>query len=363
MFVLSWQITLVSLVLLPALRAPGALRRQASCRRSPASATRCNGGDEHHDDRALQRVRRAAREAVRHAGQRAARRSRTRPARVRDIGVTSSDLHADLLRRRCSCSPRSRPRSSTAGAACSRSQGALDVGTVVALTAYLNRLYGPLTTLSNVQVDVMTALVSFDRVLRGARPRADDRRQARRGRRARGPGAHRVRPRRLQLPDAPTRCRSPRSSRSRCSTRRPNHQVLSDVSFTAEPGQLVALVGPSGAGKTTISDLVPRLYDVQSAARSASTASTCATPRSRRCATPIGVVTQDAHLFHDTIRANLRSRKPDATDAEMRDALRGRADPPARRRRCPTASTPSSATAATGSRAARSSASRSPACC
>ena len=102
----------------------------------------------------------------------------------------------------------------------------------------------------------------------------------------------------------------------------PNHQVLSDVSFTVEPGQLVALVGHSGAGKTTISHLVPAPLRRASRARSASTASTCATPRWRRCATPIGVVTQDAHLFHDTIRANLEFAQPGATDAEMRDALR-----------------------------------------
>jgi len=198
--------------------------------------------------------------------------------------------------------------------------GALDVGTVVALTAYLARLYGPLTSLSSVQVDVMTALVSFDRVFEvlDLEPMIDDKPDA------------------VPLPNGPGRVdfdhvdfsyptadevslASLESVAVLDQTR--SQQVLHGVSFSAEPGQLVALVGPSGAGKTTISHLVPRLYDVGGGAvringvdvRDATLASLRDT---------VGVVTQDAHLFHDTISANLRFVKPDATDAEMVTALR-----------------------------------------
>jgi ATP-binding cassette subfamily B protein len=143
--------------------------------------------------------------------------------------------------------------------------GALDIGTVVALTAYLQRLYGPLNQLSSVQIDVMTALVSFDRVFEvlDLEPMIDDK-----------PGA-------VDVPPGPARIefdhvgfRYPRADEVSLASlesvavldQTPSHPVLHDVSFAVEPGQLVALVGPSGAGKTTISNLVPRLYDVREGA-------------------------------------------------------------------------------------------------
>ncbi|HEY7104971.1 MAG TPA: ABC transporter ATP-binding protein [Acidimicrobiia bacterium] len=198
-------------------------------------------------------------------------------------------------------------------------RGVLDIGTVVALTAYLQRLYGPLNQLSGVQIDVMTALVSFDRVFEvlDLEPMIDEK-----------PGAVDVPPGPATIEFDHVDFRYPRADEVSLASlesvarleQTPNHQVLFDVSFTADAGTLVALVGPSGAGKTTISSLVPRLYDVRAGAiringldvRDATLASIRET---------IGMVTQDAHLFHDTIRANLEYARPGATDEEMREAL------------------------------------------
>ena len=139
-------------------------------------------------------------------------------------------------------------------------------------------------------------------------------------------------------------------------------EVLHGVSFRVEPGQLVALVGSSGSGKSTIASLVPRLYDVDGGAvrlvgvdvRDLSFDAIRDT---------VGMVTQDGHLFHDTVRENLRFARPEATDDELWD---GAAHGPAGRRwsrRCPTGSTRWSASGATGSPAASASASPSPASC
>jgi ATP-binding cassette, subfamily B, bacterial len=239
-------------------------------------------------------------------------------ARVRDIGVTSSVYSGFFFSAMFLLTSLATALIYGWGGVLTV-DGVLDIGTVVALTAYLQRLYGPLNQLSSVQIDVMTALVSFDRVFEvlDLAPMIADK-----------PGA-------VDLPDGPARIefdhvdfRYPRPDEVSLASlesvavldQTPSHQVLFDVSFNVEPGELVALVGHSGAGKTTISHLVPRLYDVRSGAiRVNGVDLRDATLSSIRAA--IGVVTQDAHLFHDTIRANLAYARPDATEADMREAL------------------------------------------
>jgi ATP-binding cassette subfamily B protein len=198
-------------------------------------------------------------------------------------------------------------------------KGVFMVGTVVALTSYLNRLYGPLTALSNVQVDIMTALVSFDRVFEvlDLKPMIEEK-----------PGAVEVPRGAATVEFDRVDFRYPSAEEVSLASlesvvvleHTESQEVLHDVSFTVAPGRLVALVGPSGAGKTTISNLVPRLYDPTSGAvRLGGVDLRDATMDSLRAA--IGVVTQDAHLFHETVADNLRYAKPDATEAQMRQAL------------------------------------------
>ncbi|HXR98757.1 MAG TPA: ABC transporter ATP-binding protein [Terriglobales bacterium] len=196
----------------------------------------------------------------------------------------------------------------------------LDVGTVVALASYLVRLYGPLMGLSNMQVSYMTALVSFERVfeLLDMEPMIRE-----------SPAA-------VGLPTGPARIefdhvsfRYPAASEVSLASLEAiavkqkveaPRIILDDVSFAAEPGKLVALVGPSGAGKTTVTQLVPRLYDVLSGTVRVNGVDV-RLAKLDALRDRIGVVTQDAHLFHDTIRANLLYAKPDATEAKIWEAL------------------------------------------
>ncbi|TDC30915.1 ABC transporter ATP-binding protein [Kribbella albertanoniae] len=196
----------------------------------------------------------------------------------------------------------------------------LTVGTLLALVALLGRLYGPLTALSNVRVDVMTALVSFERVfevldlepmIKNAPDAQDLPRDA-----ASVEFDHVT----FAYPTAEQVSLASLESVA-VLDKRVSAQVLEDVNFVVQPGQMVALVGPSGAGKTTITNLVARLYDVSGGAvRIGGTDVRDVTLQSLH--DRIGYVTQDAHMFHDTIRANLIYAKPDATDDEMIEALR-----------------------------------------
>jgi ATP-binding cassette subfamily B protein len=197
----------------------------------------------------------------------------------------------------------------------------LTIGTLVALAALLGQLYGPLTALANVRIDVMTALVSFERVFEvlDLPPMVDDPPSPRPV--PEGPLSISFDRVGFSYPTADEVSLASLESVARPETIR-STQVLRDVSFTAEPGQMVALVGPSGAGKTTITSLVPRLYDVRTGAvRVGGTDVRDVSLLDLQGA--IGVVTQDAHLFHDTIRANLLYARPEATQAELDDAIQG----------------------------------------
>jgi ATP-binding cassette subfamily B protein len=192
-------------------------------------------------------------------------------------------------------------------------RGDLSVGTIVALGVLLTRLLGPLQGLSNVRIDVMTALVSFDRVFELLDL----------------PSLIREKPDAVALPASASRLefdhvaftypRAEEISLASLETiarteSRDTGRVLHDVTFTAEPGQMVALVGPSGAGKTTVTHLVARLYDVESGAvRVGGHDVRDVTLQSLEDV--VGYVTQDAHMFHDTIRANLLYARPDALEA------------------------------------------------
>ncbi len=199
--------------------------------------------------------------------------------------------------------------------------GSMQIGTLTALVAYVARLYSPLTDLASARVDLLSALVSFDRVfevLDAPRAVAD-----RPGAVALGAGGA-VRGR-VEFADVWFRYPAP-ATVSVASLEaggapgglspEPSEPILRGVSFVAEPGQIVALVGPSGAGKTTLTSLIPRLYDVTSGAVRLD-GHDVRDVTLQSLADAIGVVSQDPHLFHDTVAANLRYARPAATDAEL----------------------------------------------
>ena len=317
MFFLSWQITLLALLLFPVFVLPArwvGRRIQAITRESynlNASMTSMMS----------ERFNVAGALLVKLFGQpiREVRMFEEKAGRVRDIGVSQAMYMTVFMVSLLLTASLATALVYGLGGVLA-TNGALEVGTLVALSAYLNRLYGPLTSLSNVQVNVMTALVSFDRIFEvlDLPPMVDEKPDA------------------LVVPRGPATIefdhvdfRYPRAEEVSLASlesvavldQAPTAQVLYDVSFTARPGELVALVGPSGAGKTTIGNLVPRLYDANAGSiRIDGIDVRDATLESLHRV--IGVVTQDAHLFHDTIRMNLLYAKPDSTDSEMVDALR-----------------------------------------
>jgi ATP-binding cassette subfamily C protein len=200
-------------------------------------------------------------------------------------------------------------------------QGRLDPGTVVTLGLLLNQLYGPLTGLASARVDAMSALVSFERVFEvlDLEPLITE---------PAVPTSLPDGPVSLEMDDVrfayPSADKVSLASLEEVATldARGGEEVLHGVSFTVEPGQLVALVGTSGSGKSTIASLVPRLYDPDAGAIRLSGVDVRDMSFDDIRDT-VGLVTQDGHLFHESVRSNLQLARPGATDDELWEALRG----------------------------------------
>ncbi|WP_250030606.1 ABC transporter ATP-binding protein [Paractinoplanes maris] len=318
MFSLSWQITTLSLMLLPLFIIPA--RRVG---KHLAEITRESYNlDAKMNATMTERFNVAGAMLVKLFGRPGAEADRfgERAARVRDIGIQQAMFSRTFFVAMLLVASLAQALTYGLGGWLAVT-GSVTAGTVVTLALLLTRLYGPLTALSNVRVDVMSALVSFDRVFEvlDLKPGIEERPDAV----ELPPGAGRVEFRDVHF-------RYPSASEVSLATledvatldRTENAPVLRGVDFTVEPGQMVALVGPSGAGKSTTSMLLSRIYDVTSGSvRIDGVDVRDATLDSLR--DTIGVVTQDAHLFHETIAENLRYARPEATDDEIWAALRG----------------------------------------
>ncbi|MFJ8815054.1 ABC transporter ATP-binding protein [Amycolatopsis thermoflava] len=319
MVTLSWQVTLLALVLLPVFVLPARRigRRMADLQRESAQL---NAG---MTTQMTERFSAPGATLVKLFGRpkREVEDFGARAGRVRDIGVRTAMLTRWFMTSLTLVSALATALVYGLGGWLAI-RGQLAPGTVVALALLLTRLYSPLTALANVRVDVMTALVSFERVFEvlDLDPMITEKPDAR------------------TLPDGgvsvefddvrfayPAADKYSLASLEEVSTldTRGGEEVLHGISFRAEPGQMVALVGSSGAGKSTIASLLPRLYDVDSGAIRLSDVDV----RDLAFASirdTVGVVTQDGHLFHDTIRANLEYARPGVAEEEIWDAL-GRA--------------------------------------
>ena len=315
MLILSWQITIVSLLLLPLFLAPTkwvgkklqSLTRESFNLNAEMSSTM------------TERFNVSGAMLVALYGRQSDEKSyfRTRARKVADIGIEIALLNRIFFIALTSIAAIATAIAYGIGGHLAIN-GTVTVGTLLAITALLARLYGPLTALSNVRIDVMTALVSFERIFEvlDLAPMVQDR-----------PGAKDLVGRDLAVEFKDVSFAYPKAEEISLSSlesiTKPetveSGVVLNGLTFTAKPGTMTALVGPSGAGKTTISALVPRLYDVTEGSIEVGGVDIRElTMKSLR--ENIGVVMQDAHLFHDTIGENLRYAKPGATDAEMQAA-------------------------------------------
>jgi len=314
---ISWQITLLALLLLPVFVLPARRMgvRIARLRREAAdhNATMGTQMTERFSAPGATLVKlfgRPDRESAEFAA---------RAARVRDIGVRTAFTQSVFITALTLVSALALAVVyGLGGFYALREQ--LDAGSVVALALLITRLYSPLTALASARVDVMSALVSFERVFEvlDLEPLIKERPDAREV--PEGPVAVEFDDVRFAYPSADKVSLASLEEVAVLDSRG-GVEVLHGVSFTAEPGQMVALVGSSGAGKSTIAQLLPRLYDVDAGAvRIGGVDVRDLTAGSLR--ETLGMVTQDGHLFHESIRDNLLFACPEASEEELWDALR-----------------------------------------
>jgi ATP-binding cassette subfamily B protein len=317
MLILSWQITIFSLLLLPVFLIP----TKWVGRRLQSLTRESFGVNAEMSSTMTERFNVSGAMLVALYGEPDREREyfRSRARRVADIGIKMAMLNRLFFIALTSVAAIATAFAYGIGGHLAI-EGGVTVGTLLAITALLARLYGPLTALSNVRIDVMTSLVSFERVfevldlepmvknrdnavvLKTSEPRIEFKNVN------------------FSYPRAEEISLASLESAAKAETVQ-SGQVLRDLSFFAAPGTMTALVGPSGAGKTTISALLPRLYDVTDGSISIDGHDIRdLTLESLRDS--IGVVMQDAHLFHETIAENLRYAKQDATEEEMIQACK-----------------------------------------
>jgi ATP-binding cassette subfamily B protein len=317
MLILSWQITIFSLLLLPVFLIP----TKWVGRRLQSLTRESFGVNAEMSSTMTERFNVSGAMLVALYGEPAREREyfRSRARRVADIGIKMAMLNRLFFIALTSVAAIATAFAYGIGGHLAI-QGGVTVGTLLAITALLARLYGPLTALSNVRIDVMTSLVSFERVFEvlDLEPMVKNRENAK--------VLQTTQPRiefknvNFSYPRAEEISLASLESAAKAETVQ-SGQVLNNLSFVAAPGTMTALVGPSGAGKTTISALLPRLYDVTDGAISIDGHDIRdLTLDSLRDS--IGVVMQDAHLFHETIAENLRYAKQDATEEEMIQACK-----------------------------------------
>lgn len=317
MLTLSWQITLLALVLLPVFVVP-ARRMGSRMARMQREAAHLNAA---MGTRMTERFSAPGATLVKLFGRPEDESAEfaARAARVRDIGVRTAMAQSAFITALTLVSALALALVYGLGGWYAL-RGSLEPGAVVSLALLLTRLYAPLTSLAGARVEVMSALVSFERVFEvlDLKPLIAEKPDAREV--PEGPASVEFDDVRFAYPAADKVSLASLEEVAALDTRA-GAEVLRGVSFRAEPGQTVALVGSSGAGKSTIAQLLPRLYDTDGGTvriggvdvRDLSAASMRRT---------LGMVTQDGHLFHESVRDNLLLARPSATEGELWDVLR-----------------------------------------